>query len=55
MYSQLNRQKIRVVLDFDVYEDFEPDNINWNKVFEIEGDEQLNVQVERFSPVENVW
>ena len=47
MYAQLSRQKFRVTLDFDVFDDFDPHNVNWNKVFEIEGDEQLSVTIEK--------
>ena len=32
--------------DFDVYEDFDPYNINWKKLFEIEGNENLDVNIE---------
>jgi len=46
MYAQISRQKYRVTLDFDVYEDFDPYNINWNKLFEIEGNEKLDVNIE---------
>ncbi len=54
MYAQLSRQRFRVTLDFDVYEDFNPHNVNWNKVFEIEGDERLDVQIEKEDD-EELW
>ena len=47
MYAQLSRQKFRVTLDFDVFDDFDPHNVDWKKVFEIEGDEQLSVTIEK--------
>ena len=46
MYAQVSRQKFRVTLDFDVYVDFDPYNINWKKLFEIEGNENLDVNIE---------
>jgi len=32
-------------LDFDVYEDFNPYEIDWNKIFQIEGQEHLDVNI----------
>ena len=45
MYAQVSRQKFRVTLDFDVYEDFNPYEINWKKLFQIEGQEHLDVNI----------
>jgi len=46
MYAHVQKQKFRVTLEFDVYDDFDPYNINWNKMFEIEGSESLEVSIE---------
>ena len=53
--SVTSKKQFRVILDFDVYEDFEPNNINWKKVFEIEGSEDLNVQIEDYTESDEIW
>ena len=40
------KSKFRVTLEFDVFDDFDPYNINWDKLFDIEGQESLSVHVE---------
>ena len=41
MYAQTipQKSKFRVTLEFDVFDDFDPYNINWDKLFDIEGQE----------------
>ena len=48
MYAQAipQKSKFRVTLEFDVFDDFDPYNINWYKLFDIEGQESLSVHVE---------
>jgi len=41
----VSKRKYSVTLDFDVYEDFNPYEINWNKLFQIEGQEHLDVNI----------
>jgi hypothetical protein len=53
MYTQAQQQKYRVTLEFDVYEDFDPYNIEWKKLFEIENDESLGIHIEDLSEVVN--
>ena len=45
-YLQAQKKKVRVTLDLDVYSDFDPRQINWEKLFQLEGDESVNVYVE---------
>lgn len=49
MYAHASRQKYRVTLEFDVFDDFDPYNINWQKLFDIEGQESLDVHIEDLS------
>ena len=50
------KQQIRVTLDFDVFEDFDVRQIDFHKVFDIQGGENLTVTVEDLSAdVENLW
>ena len=41
----ITKKKYSVTLDFDVYEDFNPYEIQWNKLFQIEGQERLEVNI----------
>ena len=41
----LSKRKFSITLDFDVYEYFNPYEINWKKLFQIEGQEHLNVNI----------
>ena len=45
-YLQAQKKQDRVTLDLDVYSDFDPRQINWEKLFKLEGDETVNVYVE---------
>ena len=41
----ITKKKYSVTLDFDVYEDFNPYEIDWKKIFQIEGQEKLDVNI----------
>ena len=41
----VSKRKFSITLDFDVYEDFNPYEIEWKKLFQIEGQEQLDVNI----------
>ena len=43
--NYVTKRKYSVTLDFDVYEDFNPYEINWKKLFQIEGQEHLDVNI----------
>ena len=44
-----NLQQIRVTLDFEVYEDFNVNQIDFNKVLNIQGGESLTVTINNWS------
>jgi hypothetical protein len=48
-YLQGQKQHIRVTLDLEVYDDFDARNINWHKLFDLEGDENVETYVEDLS------
>ena len=51
-----NLQKIRVTLDFEVYEDFDVNQIDFSKIFDIQGGESLEVTVKNMSEqLETFW
>ena len=45
-YLQAQKKHLRVTLDLEVYEDFNARQIDFTKLFELEGDESVNVYVE---------
>ena len=47
--NYVTKRKYSVTLDFDVYEDFNPYEIQWKKLFQIEGQEQLDVDIRDIS------
>ena len=40
-YSQTQKQRYRITLDIEVLEDFDPHQINWEDLFELEGSERV--------------
>jgi len=43
-YAQ--KQKVRITLELEVFEDFDAHNIQWDKVLDIQGNENVTVYVE---------
>ena len=41
----VSKKRYQITLDFDVYEDFNPYEIQRNKLFQIEGQEHLDVNI----------
>ena len=51
-----NLQTIRVTLDFEAYDDFDVNQIDFNKVFDIQGGESVSVTVKNMSEqLETFW
>ena len=44
-----SKTKYRITLELDVQEDFVPQNIDWNKVLDIQGNEKVTSYVEDLS------
>ena len=40
-YTQAQKQRYRITLDLEVMEDFDPHQINWEDLFELEGSERV--------------
>ena len=53
-YVNATKSKYRVTLDLEVQEDFNPHNIDWEKVLNVQGDERINSYVEDLS-TPDVW
>jgi len=43
------RQKFRITLELDVMDDFIPQNIDWEKVLDVQGGETVDAYVEDLS------
>ena len=41
VYSQEQKQRYRITLDLEVMDDFDPHQINWEDLFEMEGSERV--------------
>jgi|TARA_X000001382_G_scaffold41810_2_gene28102 predicted component of type VI protein secretion system len=48
-YLQGQKSKFRITLELDVMEDFNPHNIDWEKVLDIQGSENIITYVEDLS------
>ena len=52
--NYVTKRKNSVTLDFDVYEDFNPYEIDWNKIFQIEGQEHLDVNIKNLDVEQDI-
>ena len=41
IYQQAQKQRYRITLDLEVMDDFDPHQIDWENLFELEGSERL--------------
>ena len=41
VYSQVQKQRYRITLELETLEDFNPHQINWEELFELEGNERV--------------
>ena len=46
-YAQ--KQKVRITLELEVFEDFDAHNIQWDKVLDVQGNENVTAYVEDLS------
>ena len=46
LYSQAAKSKYRITLEVDALDDFNPHQIDWRKVLQLEGDEQVQSVIE---------
>jgi hypothetical protein len=52
VYAQ--KQKYRITLELDVLDDFNPRDIDWEKLFQLDGDERVNVYIEDLN-LDHIW
>ena len=49
LYSQAQKRKYRITFELDVLDDFNPRQIDWDKVFEIQDNESVESYIEDMS------
>ena len=49
LYSQGVKSKYRITLELDVLDDFNPHDISWNKVFDLQDNETVQSYIEELS------
>ena len=49
VYQQAQKQRYRITLDLNVLGDFNPHQINWEELFELQGSENCEAYVEDLS------
>lgn len=47
-YQMAQKRKVRITLDFEVMEDFDPRQIDFDKVFKLEPNEKVRAYIEDF-------
>ena len=53
-YTNRTQQRYRITLDLSVEDDFNPRDINWSKVFQINEDETVEAYIEELD-IPEVW
>ena len=48
-FSYAQKTKYRITLELDVLDDFQPHNIDWEKLLDVQGTESVNAYVEDLS------
>ena len=54
VYAQAQKTRYRITLELDVLNDFNPRDINWEKLFDLGGDESARAYIEDLSN-DRVW
>ena len=49
LYSQATKSKYRITLELDVLSDFNPHDISWDKVFDLQDNEKVQSVIEDLS------
>ena len=44
------KQRVRVILDIECYDDLNLEDINWREVLQLEGDEEVHSTIKEFDP-----
>mgnify|MGYP003330783423 CR=1 FL=1 len=45
-----HKQRVRIILDIECYDDLNLEDINWREVLQLEGDEEVHSTIKEFDP-----
>jgi hypothetical protein len=51
MVSIAQKNRVRIVLDLEIYDDFDTSKIEWEKLLELEGDETVYATVKDYDEI----
>jgi hypothetical protein len=51
MYTNARKRIVSVTLDIECYDDLELEDINWNDILDLEGDEKVNVTIREMADI----
>ena len=54
-YSHARKRRVRITLDFDVLNDFNPREIDFNKLFKLETNEKVESYIEDFDKGDDAY
>ena len=54
-YYSAQKSRYIITLELDVHDDFNPRDINWDKVFQINEDETVDAYIEELDIPDNWW
>ena len=54
-YQLARKRRVRITLDFDVLSDFNPRDIDFNKLFKLEPSEDVNAYIEDFDKGDDAY
>ena len=55
IFEQLQKSKYRITLDIEALGDFNPQDIDWDKLFGLDGSEHCEAYVESLSTPDTWW
>ena len=55
VYQTVQKSKYRITLELDVMSDFDPHQLNWEDIFDLEGSEYCEAYVEDLSTPDSWW
>ena len=55
LYSQATKSKYRITLELETLSDFNPHDIAWDKVFQLQDNEQVESYIEDLTIPVNYW
>ena len=45
------KRLVRITLDVECYSDFHPEDLDWNEILDLDGDENVDVSIKDFADI----